>query len=338
MADPEKKVAKEMTTCDMHTGGEPLRIVTSGYPRPQGKTILEKRRFAERHLDRYRKFLMGEPRGHRDMYGAVLVEPEDPEAADFGVLFLHNRGYSTMCGHAVLALGRYAVDRKLVAPVSPETPLKIHCPCGVVRVFVRYENEKSGSVRFYGVPSFVYQSDVEISVNEELVKVDVVYGGAFYVVVPARAVKCNVEKSRYQDLVNAASSVTEAVKNRVTLQHPEDPDLSYLYGTILTGGTKDEKNFCVFADRQVDRSPTGSGVMARMALLHHRGSVSVDQTKVFSSFAGSVMTGRIVETVKYGPYPAAVVVEVSGNAYYTGSHRFFYEDDDPLKDGFFLDN
>jgi len=149
-------VGDALSVVDMHTGGEPLRIIRGGYPEVKGDSVLSKRRYVREHLDHLRKVLMYEPRGHYDMYGALIVDSEIPEA-DVGVLFMHNEGYSTMCGHAVVALGRYAVDYKLVKePQSPETQVNIHCPCGLVKAFVEYSGGKTGGVRFHSVPAFAF--------------------------------------------------------------------------------------------------------------------------------------------------------------------------------------
>ncbi|KAJ8410347.1 hypothetical protein AAFF_G00203280 [Aldrovandia affinis] len=170
-----------LSVVDMHTGGEPLRIVLSGYPEVKGDSVLAKRRYVKENLDHLRKVLMYEPRGHYDMYGALVVQSEIGEA-DLAVLFMHNEGYSTMCGHAVIALGRFAVDYGLVnAPVSPETQVNIHCPCGLVKAFVEYSNGKTGGVRFHSVPAFAFATDVAVSVpGHGEVLVDISYGGAFY--------------------------------------------------------------------------------------------------------------------------------------------------------------
>uniref|UniRef100_A0AAY4B7D7 trans-L-3-hydroxyproline dehydratase n=2 Tax=Denticeps clupeoides TaxID=299321 RepID=A0AAY4B7D7_9TELE len=331
-----------LSVVDMHTGGEPLRIIVSGHPEVAGDTVLAKRRYARRHLDHLRRALLFEPRGHRDMYGALLVASELPEA-DLGVLFVHNEGYSTMCGHAVLALGRFAVDYGLVAEKkSPETQVNIHCPCGLVRAFVRYSHGKSGAVRFHSVPAFAFATDVSISVpGHGEVTVDISYGGAFYALVSAEQLGLDVSKSRTRDLVDVATAVTAAVKSEVKLHHPVHEDLSFLYGTILTDG-KDAfsdtptANVCVFADAQVDRSPTGSGVTARIALQHHKGLIQLNQTRTFRSGAtGSLFTGEAVQETTCGDFKA-VVVEVGGHAHYTGAASFVQESDDSLSGGFLL--
>ena len=146
----------KITTTEMHTGGEPLRIVEAGFPAIKGTTILDKRKYIRENLDHIRKFIIFEPRGHFDMYGVVFVEPDISEA-DIGTIFIHNEGYSTMCGHAIIALGRYAIDHGIVkTPVSPETEVVFQCPCGRVEAFVEYNNGKTGNVRFHSVPAFVF--------------------------------------------------------------------------------------------------------------------------------------------------------------------------------------
>ncbi|KAI1897873.1 hypothetical protein AGOR_G00087740 [Albula goreensis] len=352
-----------LSVVDMHTGGEPLRIILSGYPEVVGDTVLAKRRFVKDNLDHLRKVLMFEPRGHYDMYGALIVQSEISEA-DLGVLFMHNEGYSTMCGHAVIALGRFAVDYGLVKePKSPETQVNIHCPCGLVKAFVEYSHGKTGGVRFHSVPAFAFATDVMVSVlGHGEVAVDVSYGGAFYAFVSAEKFGLDVRTSRTRDLVDAATAVTDAVKSQVKLHHPSSSDLAFLYGTILTDGKdgfseEPTANVCVLptlrsgsrpyihpariifwgrADGQVDRSPTGSGVTARIALQYHKGLVQLGQSRTFQSGAtGSTFTGTAVQETRCGEF-RAVVVEVAGHAHYTGVSTFVQESDDNLTNGFLL--
>jgi trans-L-3-hydroxyproline dehydratase len=337
--------ASVIETVEMHTGGEPVRIVTSGYPAIPGDTILAKRRHALEHLDHLRRRVVFEPRGHFDMYGVIPVEP-DLADADLAVLFMHNEGYSTMCGHAVIALGRWAVDTGLVPARAPETLLAIQCPCGLVRVRVAVdERGRTGTVRFESVPAFAFALDRVVEVpGRGAVTTDIGYGGAFYAVLPAATFGLDVRESPVRDLVDAAAAVTEAAKAQVPLAHPDDPDLAFLYGTILTDG--DDRwsetptaNVCVFAEREVDRSPTGSGVTARIALQYARGLIGLGRTRSFESLTGAQFTGRVASTLELnrpGGVLDAVTVEVSGRAYYTGKAQFVAEPDDPLRDGFLL--
>jgi proline racemase len=326
----------EIETIEMHTGGEPVRLVAGGYPPIPGATILAKRRHAQAHLDHLRRLLIFEPRGHFDMYGVLPVEPDLP-GADLAVLFIHNEGYSTMCGHAVIALGRWAVDSGIVPRQASETRIAIQCPCGLVEAFVAAD----GSVRFRSVPAFAFALDAEIEVpGWGSVTLDIGYGGAFYAVLPAARFGLDVRRSATRDLVDAASAVTEAAKALIPLSHPDDPDLAFLYGTILTDGTDGEgaapsANVCVFAAREVDRSPTGSGVTARIALQHARGRAKPGEIRRFESVTGAIFTGKAVQETRAGEI-AAVTVEVSGKAHYTGRASFTLEPGDEIGKGFLL--
>ena len=326
-------------TVEMHTGGEPVRIIVSGYPELRGATLLEKRRDARDRLDHLRRRLMHEPRGHFDMYGALPVPADHPGAA-FAVLFLHNEGYSTMCGHATIALGRWAVESGRVAAVEPETRFVLQCPCGPVAVTVEVRDGRAGRVRFESVPAFAAALDRTVEVlGFGRVMIDIGYGGAFYAVLPAARLGLDMIRSPLRDLVDAATAVTRATKSAVPLDHPDDADLAFLYGTILTDGgdgrDRPSVNVCVFAEREVDRSPTGSGVTARLALAHARGQAKAGDPHVFESLTGARFGGKIVSETRLGARPA-VTVEVSGEAHYTGTARFVAEPDDPLEDGFLL--
>ncbi|MDH3594108.1 MAG: proline racemase family protein [Rhodospirillales bacterium] len=331
---------QEIHTLEMHTGGEPVRIVTEGYPPVPGATILAKRRHARETLDHLRRLLMFEPRGHFDMYGVIPVEPDLPEA-DLAVLFMHNEGYSTMCGHAVIALGRYAVDRGLVAAQEPETEVRIQCPCGLVTAFVEVRDGRSGRVRFTSVPAFAFALERGIETRTYgPVTLDIGYGGAFYALAPAEQLGLDVRTSRTRDLVDAAAEITAAVKAQVALEHPDDADLAFLYGTILTDGRDaaggaPSANICVFAESQVDRSPTGSGVTARIAVQHRRGQTALGESRSFESVTGAVFTGRALAETRVGRFPA-VAVEVAGEAHYCGEARFFLEPGDRIGQGFLL--
>jgi proline racemase len=327
-------VSFEIRTTEMHTGGEPVRIVEGGYPALEGATLLDKRRDAREHHDHLRRALMFEPRGHADMYGVVPVEPDHPDA-DIAVLFMHNEGYSTMCGHAVIALARWAVDRGHVAGRSPLTGVAIQVPSGLVQAVVDFDGERTGAARFLGVPSFVASSGVTVDVEGRgAVVVDVAYGGAFYALVDAADLGVELGWSPIGDVVDAAWAVTGAVAAQVPLHHPDDADLAFLYGTIVTDGADQwsetpTRNVCVFADRQVDRSPTGSGVQARIAAMRAKGLVEMGQERRFESLTGAEFTGRAVAETFAGDVPA-VVVEVGGRAHYTGSAVFTVEADDGL--------
>jgi len=246
-----------------------------------------------------------------------------------------------MCGHAVIALGRYAIDQGLVTVLEPETTVLIQCPCGPVTAHVSVRDGRPGKVRFESVPAFAYALEKTVDTAAHgPVTVDIGYGGAFYAVVAADQFGLDVRSSRTRDLVDAATAVSDAVKAQVPLDHPDSQDLAFLYGTILTDGndsdaTRTSANVCVFADAQVDRSPTGSGVTARIALQHRRKLTATGEERVFESVTGALFSGKAVTETECGPYKA-VTVEVAGEAHYTGESRFWHEDGDKIGAGFHL--
>jgi len=325
---------------DMHTGGEPVRVIVDGYPPVPGATILAKRRHVREHLDHLRRLLMFEPRGHFDMYGALLVEPSLP-GADLAVLFMHNEGYSTMCGHATIALGRYAVDHGLVPKVEPVTEVGLECPCGLVKIAVEVSGGRAGRVSFLSVPAFLLAEQARVEVpGFGPVTADVSYGGAFYALADAAAFGLDVRKSRTRDLVDAADALSAAVNRALSIEHPEEEDLGFLYGSILTDGRERPEqgpsaNICVFANSEVDRSPTGSGVTARMAARFQRGLVRAGERCEFESVTGALFSGEVAETAVCGSRPA-VRVRVGGRAHYVGEARFWLEEGDEIGRGFLL--
>lgn len=335
----ERREDHVFETVEMHTGGEPVRIVVAGYPELNAPTLLEKRREALEHHDDIRQLLMLEPRGHSAMYGAIRVAPDHPDA-DLAVLFTHGEGYSTMCGHAVIALGRWAVDSGLVPPTEPETIVRLQVPCGLVEATVTVHDGKSSRVSFVSVEAFAYRQGLELEVGDiGKIVVDIGYGGAFYAIVDDAQLGVTLGGSPLDELVRRATDVTKAVRNSVELIHPNETDLGFLYGTIVTdggdGSGEPSQNVCVFADRQVDRSPTGSGVTARMAVQHARGDVGIGEEKRFSSLTGAVFTGEIHSEERLGGLPA-VRVRVGGESFYTGRATFNREDADEVA-GFLLD-
>jgi trans-L-3-hydroxyproline dehydratase len=321
-----------LSTVEMHTGGEPTRIVVDGWPRFEGTTLLDKRREAKERFDHLRRGLMLEPRGHDGMYGALLVEPDHPEA-DLAVLFMHNEGWSTMCGHATIALARWAVESGRVKGPT----VRLQCPCGLVVANVAAD----GWVRFESVPSFAYALDrIAPTSTWGPVVVDIAYGGAFYAFLPADSIGLDLQQSPMRAIVDAGEEIAQAVANAVPIEHRDEPDLAFLYGTILTdggdGAETPSRNVCIFAGRQIDRSPTGSGVSARMALQVARRQARLGEQRRFESCTGSIFTGTAVrEAPPVGPRKA-VIVEVGGIAHVTGEARFRFDHDDPLRDGFSL--
>lgn len=328
-----------ITTFDTHTGGEPLRIITGGLPEIRGNSILERRRYMKENFDHLRTALMWEPRGHREMYGCIITNPVSPDA-NFGVLFLHNEGYSTMCGHAIIALGKVAVETGIVPIREPETIIRIDTPAGLVTTCARIADGKVKSVYFHNVPSFVAGLDETVDVpGLGKITYDLAFGGAFYAFVQADQVGLTCSKQETFQLIEKGMAIKHAVMKSRTITHPIEDDLGFLYGTIFIAPPMHEgvnsRNVCIFADGEVDRSPTGTGVSARMAIHFARCEIGIGDSMVIESITDSRFTGSVVEVTKFGEYDA-VIPSVEGTAYITGKHEFYIDPDDPLRHGFLL--
>jgi proline racemase len=325
-----------VSTVESHAAGEPLRVITGGLDPIPGATILEKRRFARERLDGLRRSLMFEPRGHADMYGAIPTDPVTPDG-DAGVLFMHNEGWSTMCGHGVIALVTVALETGLV---SDRAVVRLDTPAGRVTARPRREGARVRSVAFENVPSFVVSLDDRVTVpGVGEVRYDLAFGGAFYAFVDAASVGLEMTGERFRDLIAVGSAIKRAVMAARDVRHPQEPDLSFLYGTVFTGpalaGGADSRNVCVFAEGEVDRSPTGTGVSARVAIERTRGRLAPGGTFVVESILGTQFTGRIARELRWEGYDA-VVPTIEGSAWITGRSELLLAPDDPLVEGFIL--
>jgi proline racemase len=328
-----------ITTIDAHTAGEPFRVVTGGFPHLPGGSILARRRYAKENLDHFRTALMWEPRGHADMYGCILTPPVSP-GADIGVLFMHNEGYSTMCGHGIIGIVKVALDTGLLPATAPDTVVKIDTPAGLVTAHATVEAGQVQSVRFQNVPSFVLALDEAVDVpGLGPVRYDLAFGGAFYAFVQAQDLGLSCAPTEVRALIEQGRAIKQAVMASRRIPHPFEEDLSFLYGTIFIGPPHDSgshsRNVCIFADGQVDRCPTGTGVSARLAIHYARGEVGVNEPILVESIVGTRFGGRIIETTTYGSHPA-IIPEVEGSAYITGRHEFLLDPADPLQEGFIL--
>ncbi len=331
-----------LKTIDAHTAGEPLRLITQGWPAPKGATMLERRAWARQHQDHLRRALMFEPRGHLDMYGALLTEPERADS-HAGVLFMHNEGFSTMCGHGIIAVVTIALERGLIAPGGDQVSLVLDAPAGQIRaraeVMASHGRRRVSRVSFVNVPSFVLASAVPVRLGARTIPVDVAFGGAFYAIVDAEAAGVPVLAERLTDLRETGMAIKRAVESQVTVVHPSEPGLTGIYGTIFTGpptvAGADLRNVTIFAEAEVDRSPCGTGTCAVLAVLDAMGVVDDTRPFVHESIIGTTFSARVVGRTDVGPHPA-IVPELSGEAWITGEHTFIVQSEDPLRRGFRL--
>lgn len=317
---------------DYHTAGEPFRIVDLGPM--EGNTVLERRSWAIANLDEYRRLLINEPRGHADMYGGMVVPPNDSDG-DVGIVFFHKDGFSTACGHGTIAIATWAIETGLIeAPVDGSIQVIVDTPSGRLPTVVRIEAGRVAAVRFTNVEAFTSARNLTVDTTYGPVNANLSFGGAFYssVAIDDLPVSCCPED--INQLIALGRQVKTSLDGHPAVQHPLDQRLSGLYGTILhedvpNKGTIHQKNVTIFADGQVDRSPCGSGTCARLALLHEDQRIEVGQQFLNEGIAGGVFDARIEKVIG-----TRLIPSVEGSAYRTGTASFFLDPQDPIGLGF----
>jgi proline racemase len=349
-----------LQTIELHCAGEPLRLIRSGFPEVPKTTIQERRRWVREHADHARRALMCEPRGHRDMYGAILMAPHRPDA-DIAVLFMHNEGYSTMCGHGTIAIGTALLEEGLYPAEEPQTTIRMETPAGVVTAVANVTRGPHGgpevsSVRFTNVPAYVAATDLvvpledlglpESTAQSGPLNVALAFGGAYYGIVDAASLGLRVVPDQVEALRKAGATITDVLRRDHTPTHPTDAELSFVYGTIIVdfdpATSPDGKathaymrNVAIFANAEVDRSPCGSGTSALLAYLFARGGIQLGQDVVNAGITGEAFRGRVENRTVLGDREA-VITSVEGSAYVTGYSTFVIDGRDPLAGGFLL--
>jgi proline racemase len=319
----------ELRAVDYHTAGEPFRIVTGGVEPLEGATILDKRRDALERLDHVRRLLVHEPRGHADMYGCHVVPPND-DGAQLGVVFFHNAGYSTACGHGTIALVTWALDEGVVERTEGENHVVVDVPSGRLETWAQVKSGRVTSVRFRNVPAYVHATGLEIGSHE----VEIAFGGAFYASVQERIAPAELPR-----LIELGRELKRSIEEWQEVVHPVEPELRDVYGVIFWQEEGEDpltqRNVTVFADGEVDRSPCGSGTSARLAHLDRAGRLARGDELRHLSIVGTEFRGRVVGDAEVAGIPA-VITEVEGSAHRTGEHVFTLDPSDPLADGFLL--
>ena len=331
---------RPVRTVDYHTAGEPFRIVTAGVPELEGRRILDRRRWAKENLDDVRRLLVNEPRGHADMYGCFVTPPDD-DWADLGVVFFHNEGYSTACGHGTIALVTWAIDsgRIAVEPGSSRVSVTVDVPSGRLACEARLDDEgKVEAVRFRNVPSFVLARDVTVRTSRGPITVDVAYGGAFYATLEAASVGLGLTRADLPQLIDLQRELRPALERSLDVVHPDERDLAGIYGVIFWEriGPAEQRNVAVFANGEIDRSPCGSGTSARLAVLHDRGELAIGEPFRHRSLVDSAFEAWVVDEGPAVGRHRSVITEVEGSAYRTGESMFSLDPRDPLGTGFLL--
>lgn len=329
-------IKKIIVTIDSHTEGEPTRIVIGGLPNIPGKTMVEKKEYFERNLDFIRTALMLEPRGHRDMFGAVITPPVS-DKADFGVLWIDCSEVADMCGHGSLGVTAVAVETGMVKVTEPITTVTFDTPAGLVTGYAYVEGNNIKSVSVQGVPSFLYKT-ASIKI-EELgeIPIEIAFGGNFFAIVNAKDLGVKVSREYIPKLVKYGLLIKDKVNREVKVQHPTIPHIRYIIGTrIIDSPTHPQanvKNVVVFGDGQVDRSPCGTGTCAHTALLYAKGEIRLNEEVVHESIIGTLFKAKAVREVTVENYKA-IIPEFSGRVYITGMHMFIIDPNDPMRYGF----
>ncbi len=322
---------------DTHTAGEPTRIAVSPFPMLDGKTIVEKRDHFRRDFDRIRKMLMLEPRGHRDMFGAILLPPCDSRA-DIGLIFMDAGGYLNMCVHGSIGAVTAMIETGIVESEEPLTELDLDTPSGIVHATARVEGSSVKSVKIRNIPAFLYRT-AEIDLPDRKVPVDITFGGNFFAIADAKALGVRVNPSSYKELISVGLSVKQAVNSQIKVRHPEiehieSVDLVEICDTP-TNPTANSKNATVFGVGQIDRSPCGTGTCAKMASQYAKGKLKIGEEFVNESIIGTIFRGRLTGRTKVGNFDA-VFPEIDGEAHITSFSQFVLNPSDPIREGFLL--
>lgn len=328
-------------TIDAHAGGQPLRLLVEGVPRPSGKTLLQKREWVRRHADAIRRAVVLEPRGHTDMVAAILTEPTSPEA-HAGLLFMDGGGYPALSGHGVIAAATIAVERELLFPrdvVNGDARVVFDTPAGTVHARVRLEERggrrRADAVAFTNVPAFVHAAAHPVRLGSRELRVDIAFGGAFYAIADTEAIGIPLRPERLADLRRLGAEIRGALNAAGQVTHPVEPALGGVAGIVFTGPPEDPEahlRSVTVTGVAIDRSPGGTGTSAVMAVLDAMGLLPEDQTFVHESLSGAIFRGRTVRRTVVGDTPA-LLPEIEGSAWITGEHQFLVDEDDPYRDG-----
>jgi len=325
-------------TVESHTEGMPTRVVTGGVGPIPGATMAERRRWFIENSDELRTFLMYEPRGHSAMSGAILQPPTRPDA-DVGVLYIEVSGLLPMCGHGTMGVATVLVETGMVPVVEPVTTIRIDTPAGLVEARVQVEDAAARSVTIRNVPAFSLGLDRHVKVpGFGEVRYDIAFGGNFYAIVQLEELGLPFEREAKNDLLGAGLAIMEAINATDEPVHPERADIRACHHVYLAapGSTAHHsRHAMVIHPGWFDRSPCGTGTSARLAQLHARGELGIGDSMLNESYIGSRFTGRLAEVTEVAGRPA-VIPEITGRAWVTGTAQYYLDPTDPFPAGFLL--
>lgn len=333
------KFSRSIQAVDSHTMGEPTRIVIGGIPNIKGNTMAEKKDYLEKNLDYLRTAIMLEPRGHNDMFGAIITQPCN-QAADFGIIFMDGGGYLNMCGHGSIGAITVAIETGMVKMVEPITHVKVEAPAGIIEGSAKIINGKVKEVSFVNVSSFLYKKDCEIEmIPYGKIKFDIAFGGSFFAIVNAKQFDVKIDSKNTKILSDIGVKMRKIINKQIPVQHPtlnhiKTVDLVEIYDES-THKDATYKNVVIFGQGQLDRSPCGTGTSAKLATLYVKGEIKQGENFVYESILGTLFKGKIVGIDKVGEFDA-IIPEITATAYITGFNHFVIDEEDPVKYGFTL--
>jgi proline racemase len=332
-------VEKMISIMETHSSGETTKVVMRGFPKIQGKTMIEKTRYCEKHFDNLRKAIMTQPRGFSGILGAIITEPTVPEA-DFGAIFLYTDGYFNSCGDSTFAIVRSLLESGMVEAEEPLTKIVLDTAGGVVRAEARLKNGSVNEISFEGVPSF-YQESANIEVPElGKIEVDVAFGGLYYVFVDPKDAGVQVEPKNSEMLISTGMRIINAANKQIKVEHPENRALSKIeLVTFSAKAVKPDHHFRhanVYANT-ICVSPAGTSVSAKLAMLWAKKKIRRTDSLIVESLIHPDLTmkGQVGREVKVGAH-SAIVPRLSAKAYVVGLEHCILEKDDPIKHGFLL--
>lgn len=325
-------------TIDSHTMGEATRIIYDGFPELPGETMMKKKEYLIKNYDHYRKALMLEPRGHRDMFGALLTKPVHPEA-DYGVIFMDTGGYLNMCGHGSIGTASMLVETGMVPVTEPYTEVVLDAPSGIIRTRVKVENGKAEQVSILNVPAFLYKENLELDIpGYGTIPFDISFGGSFFALVDAEQLNIEISMEDVDVLTELGMLLLKKINETIPVKHPyldiTTVDLVEFYSHTQKPGA-DMKNCVIFGMAQADRSPCGTGTSAKMAALYAKGELALHTPFVYESVTGSLFTGEATREVDVNGY-RGIIPQITGSAYITGMNTWILDSEDPLEMGFLL--
>jgi proline racemase len=330
------KFRRLIQTIDSHTEGNSTRVIVGGVPVPPGRTLLERREWLWRNDDDLRRMLNFEPRGH-GMMCSVLLMPPLSEGADFSIIIMEQDEYVPMCGHCLIGVATTIVAGGMKPAVEPATRLRIDTPAGLIEAEVEVRDGRVGAVSFLNVESFLLHDRAPVEVpGLGTLSVSVAYGGDFYCFVDADALGVELGAHTEPRMAEVAAKVIPAVNRQLEIRHPKRPDINRCYMTLLTSAkvtSGDVKQAIICPPGALDRSPCGTGTSARVALMHTRGELALNESRRFEGPLGTWFVGSPVSAER-GDGITYVRPRVTGRAWLTGFHQFVLEPDDPLPRGF----